>query len=366
MSTYKLKFAPLNFKGDNYMNWEIKVERHLDCKGLNKILLGTEIGKSPGMSEKGDSSKMTEEEKLKAEEEFFIKKSKALTLIMDHIDDTLQLEYRNVKDPKVLWDDLKRRFGFPDEILLPAALDEWNKLRFQDFKSVSDYNSALYRIVSQLEQCGKQVTEGEKLEKTFSTFPASHILLQEQYRMRGYTRYTDLIHALLMAEKNNEILLKNHQQRPTGTMAFPEINATTFNKSRGGSARFKGRWGLNRVDGRGRGKFNGRNHFRGRGRGRGYVNNFRPQRNDLGNKTRQGKYIQEEPSKNRDNSCYRCGKKGHWSKACRTPEYLCKRYKASQEEKGKEVNFNEIAPEDGSTYLEAADFVEGENEMNMD
>ena len=29
-----------------------------------------------------------------------------------------------------------------------------------------------------------------------------------------------------MAEKNNELLLQNHQSRPTGSKAFPEVNAT--------------------------------------------------------------------------------------------------------------------------------------------
>lgn len=70
--------------------------------------------------------------------------------------------------------------------------------------------------------------------------------------------------------------------------------------------------------------------------------------------------------KNDVDLCYRCGKKGHWSKTCRTPEYFCKKYKASIMGKGKEVNFNEVEHENDSTYLEAADFIEGENDMNLD
>jgi hypothetical protein len=35
----------------------------------------------------------------------------------------------------------------------------------------------------------------------------------------------------------------------------------------------------------------------------------------------------------------------------------------SVEENG--VNFNEIEPNNDTAYLEAADFIEGENEMNM-
>jgi len=75
-------------------------------------------------------------------------------------------------------------------------------------------------------------------------------------------------------------------------------------------------------------------------------------------------WVQEGPSRNNDDLCYRRRKKGHWSKTCRTPEYLCKRYKASVEGKEKELNFNEIEPKDNTTCLEAADFVGGE--INMD
>jgi len=101
------------------------------------------------------------------------------------------------------------------------------------------------------------------------------VLLQQQYRLRGFTEYSDLVAALLVAEQNNELLIKNHQLRPTGTMAYPEINATTFNQGRGGYSRQKGHGGHARFGGRGRGRNHGRNHFRGGGRGRGYMN-YRP------------------------------------------------------------------------------------------
>ena len=63
-------------------------------------------------------------------------------------------------------------------------------------------------------------------KKTFTTFHASNVLLQQQYRERRFTKYSELIACLLVAEKNNEILLQNHQSHPTGSKAFPEANAT--------------------------------------------------------------------------------------------------------------------------------------------
>ncbi|XP_070667486.1 uncharacterized protein [Malus domestica] len=44
-------------------------------------------------------------------------------------------------------------------------------LRIQDFKSVAEYNSAMFRISSQIKLCGETITEEDMLEKTFSTFP---------------------------------------------------------------------------------------------------------------------------------------------------------------------------------------------------
>ena len=98
-------------------------------------------------------------------------------------------------------------------------------LRLQDFKTISEYNSALFRISSQLKLCGEKVTEEDMQEKTFTTFQALNVLLWQQYRERRFKKYYELISCLLVAEQNNEFLMKNHQSRPTGTEPFPEVNA---------------------------------------------------------------------------------------------------------------------------------------------
>ena len=111
-------------------------------------------------------------------------------------------------------------------MILPKARYDWLHLRLQDFKSVSGYNSALFQISSQLKLCGENITNEDMLEKTFTTFHASTVLLQQQYRERRFTKYYELIACLPVAEKNNELLLHNHQSRPTGFKSFPEANAT--------------------------------------------------------------------------------------------------------------------------------------------
>jgi hypothetical protein len=129
----------------------------------------------------------------------------------------------------------------------------------QDFESVGEYNSAIFRITSELKLCGEKIIDEDMLEKIFSTFHASNLLIQQQYRERDFKKYSELISCLLVAEQNNELLMKNHQSRPTGSSPFPESNATAFSEANATS--FKG----NRSRGRGRGP------KRGRGRGRNNV-----------------------------------------------------------------------------------------------
>ena len=54
----------------------------------------------------------------------------------------------------------------------------------------------------------------------------TNMLLQQQYHARNFKTYFELISCLLVAEQNNELLMKNYQKRPIGLKPFPEVNAT--------------------------------------------------------------------------------------------------------------------------------------------
>ncbi|XP_035845210.1 uncharacterized protein LOC118491496 [Helianthus annuus] len=234
----KIEFPALNITGENYMPWTAHVKRHLKSMGVLETIT--------------EWNECSDQDKAKAD-----------VFLHKHIDEVLQFEYSNFEDPYFLWEDLKSRFDNQREVLLPTARDEWNNLRFQDFKKVNEYTSALYRICSTLRFCGQTVTEEDMLEKTFSTFHASNINLQQQYRLQKFQRYSDLNSFLLVAEKNKELLMKNHQARPTGSLAIPEANVV-INDDIKDSGR---KWGRGR----------GRGHF-GKGNGRNYSfkrnNNF--------------------------------------------------------------------------------------------
>jgi len=71
------------------------------------------------------------------------------------------------------------------------------------------------------------------LEKTSSTFHASNMLMQQQYRERGFMKYYEPISCLLVAEQNNNILMKNYESQPTSSALFPKVNATRYNNNYG-------------------------------------------------------------------------------------------------------------------------------------
>ncbi|XP_015054946.1 uncharacterized protein LOC107001393 [Solanum pennellii] len=243
-------------------------------------------------------------------------RAKAMIFLRHHLDEGLKMEYLTVKDPLVLWNNLKDRYDHLKLVVLPQARYDWIHLRLQDFKSISEYNSSMFKIISQLKLCEENITDHDMLEKMFSTFPASSMLLQQQYREMGFKKYSELISYLLVAEQHNELLMKNHESRSTGSMPFPEVNTANIHQSR-------------REKGRGPSRGRGRNF--NHGDRLALNNNLQHQQCKKNNEKHD--VVQK---KNSDNKCYRCGGKGHWSRTCRTPRHLVELYQASL----KEVKYN--------------------------
>jgi hypothetical protein len=117
----------------------------------------------------------------------------------------------------------------------------------------------MFRITSELKLCREKITDENMSEKIFFTFYISNLLLQQQYRERGFKKYSELISCLLVAEQNNEILMKNHQSRPTDSSPFSKANATAFTEANATS--FKGNHGRGLGRGPRRGRRRGRNNI---------------------------------------------------------------------------------------------------------
>ena len=139
----KLDFMALDISGKNYLSWVLDAEMHLDANGLGDAI----------------------QEANKASNQI---KAKAMIFLRHHLHEGLKTEYLTIKDPLDLWKNLKERFDHQKTVILPKTRYEWMHLRLQDFKSVSEYNSALFRITSQLKLCGEKVSDAELLEKKHS------------------------------------------------------------------------------------------------------------------------------------------------------------------------------------------------------
>jgi hypothetical protein len=174
----KLEFVALDISGKNYLSWILDAEIHLEAMNLGDII-----------KDGNQASPLNH--------------AKTMIFIRHHFHEELKTEYLTVKDPLILWNNLKERYEHQKTVIFPKARYDWIHLRLQDFKSVSEYNSALFKISSQLKLCREKITDEDMLEKMYTTFHASNVLLQQQYRERKFTKYSELISCLLVAEQNN-------------------------------------------------------------------------------------------------------------------------------------------------------------------
>ncbi|CAL9215310.1 unnamed protein product [Arabidopsis halleri] len=152
--------------------------------------------------------------------------------------------------------------------------------------------------------CGEEVSDNDLLEKALSTFHTQNIVLQQQYRAMKHTLFEDLLSCLLLAEKNNELLMRNSAQRPPGSAPVPDSRKESYNVQRDRSSDR----GRGHGNGRGNGRGNRHNLGYGSGKGRGISKPNRP-----AHRTNQS-------------ACTRCGMSNHWTKNCRTPKFYCDLY----------------------------------------
>nr|XP_016500740.1 PREDICTED: uncharacterized protein LOC107819166 [Nicotiana tabacum] len=156
------------------------------------------------------------------------------------------------------------------------------------------------------------------------------------YQEKGFKKYSELISLLLAAERNNDLLMRNHDNRPTGSIPLPEVDEVYSRYAK----REKGRGPV-------------------RGRGRSHGRNF-PGVNHPPKKNNHQKWKGKDEKPNAKSSkieCYRCGGKRYWANICRKLRHLIELYQAYLKNKSPEANFvydNEF----DITHLDVADFFE--------
>lgn len=318
----KVEFEALKVSGENYLEWALDTRIFLNSKGLGDCIQA--------------DNKASDKDR-----------SQAIFHIRHHLAASLKQQYLTLENPLELWVALKKRYDHQKTVLLPQAKFDWKELRFQDYKSVDDYNSELFRIVSIMKLCGEEVSDNDLLEKTLSTFHTQNIVLQQQYRAMKHTLYEDLLSCLLLAEKNNDLLMRNSAQRPPGSAPVPDSRKESYYVQ------------PDRSSDRGRGRGNGRGK---RGRGNGSGN-----RHNLGYGPGKGRGI-SKPNRpahpTNQPACTRCGMFNHWTKNCRTPKFLCDLYQKHGKAPA-EANMAQQVDANGTT-IEPTDPMDYENSDLLD
>ncbi|SPT17382.1 unnamed protein product [Triticum aestivum] len=196
------EFEELALNGHNYPTRAMDIKISLASRGIARAIQPPETPLPAG------AAPLTEQQNYAA-----------LFIIRHHIHPNFKSEYLQEESPSTLFLALKTRYEQQKAVVLPKALHDWTHLRLQDFKSIGEYNHAVHKIRSKLHFREKEPTE-EKIEKTLSKMLPSDRILQQQYRDRNYTVYSELIHMLLQAEKHDELLAKNGSQRLVGGTIF--------------------------------------------------------------------------------------------------------------------------------------------------
>ncbi|XP_062005751.1 uncharacterized protein LOC133722915 [Rosa rugosa] len=140
--------------------------------------------------------------------------TKALILIMHHMNESPQLEYMNEDNVRNLWVALQERFGNIRDFLLQDLEVQRHNLRFSDKKTVMEYNSEAFHINSLMQLCGTTITEAQLIEKTLSTIPVSALMVSKSCRIdvtsRQIIKFHELITTMSIPIKHDNILVKNY------------------------------------------------------------------------------------------------------------------------------------------------------------
>ncbi|KAJ1264519.1 hypothetical protein BS78_08G007400 [Paspalum vaginatum] len=166
----------------------------------------------------------------------------------------------------------------------------------------------LHNICTRLKFYEKEPTNAEKIHKALSTMhPADR-----------------LIYSLTRAERNDELLLKNHHLRPVSSAPLLEVHNHDGPPSR-----------------------NSHNSSGGRRKNRNFIKNRRHNANKRARKN-------APPTCDNGRLCHKCGCNTHFAATCHTPKHLVDLYlksirDAKQKENKYEAHFNQATEETGGS-----------------
>ena len=100
----KLEFIALDISGKNYLSWILDAEIHLEAMNFGDTI-------------KDDNQASPQN------------CAKTMIFICHHFHEVLKIELFTVKDPLILWNNLKERYEHKKTVILPKAHYDWMHLR---------------------------------------------------------------------------------------------------------------------------------------------------------------------------------------------------------------------------------------------
>ncbi|XP_019190498.1 PREDICTED: uncharacterized protein LOC109184957 [Ipomoea nil] len=143
------------------------------------------------------------------------------------------------------------------------------------------------------------------------------------------TELQDAIIADSITENHNQLLTRNHNAHPVGSTPVLEAHHVAQSSNTRGNR------------GRGRGRGHGRGPSRG---GRNGGNKNHSTRNKQRQPENQGQSSSSNNHSGQQQTYYRCGCTGHWSRTCRTPKHFVEAYKQIMKR-------DEMQPKDESHHV---------------
>ena len=102
----KLEFVALDITGKNYLSWILDAEIHLEANALGEKIK--------------DGNNASNQDK-----------AKVMIFLRHHLHEGLRADYLTIKDPLVLWDNLKERYDHKKTVILPKARYDWSTYVFK-------------------------------------------------------------------------------------------------------------------------------------------------------------------------------------------------------------------------------------------
>ena len=258
----KHKFDVLPLNGAEYPDWALQAKMFLKAEGLAEMI--------------EESFELPSDASTKNAKDLMKLASKAAFILLRHMEPNLRRHYQRQENPSIIWRSLQQRFNTDRErTLLPILQNEWERLRFYNYSSVTDYASELYRITTEMEHCGDNISEKQKIQKTLSTFNPQNYAISTELEMKEYENFDTLVSVLLRQEKHLNLIQKNEANGADNKDKAPESHYTSphANKKQGNKKFFK------------------KNHKKGK-KFQGYKKNTSSRNNS-------------------SSTCHACGMKGH-------------------------------------------------------